>query len=271
MSDVVLRVSCADDSAELVTVVLFEWGATAVGEIDADGSSRLEAGFVSMNDARAAAAAIETWATDVDIATVEPTWVEQQREFLRPTKAGRWTIRAPWHGPEADDDGKTIVIDPGVAFGHGGHASTRVALELLDPIVDTVDRSVDLGCGTGVLAIAMGRVGAAVDAVELDPDAADTARLNVVRNDLRNYVVVHDADAAAWSGGPYDLAVVNVTIDVHRLLVATLAEAELIIATGVLEHQVDELLELHATRTVVRRQDLDGWSGLVLGWRSAED
>jgi ribosomal protein L11 methyltransferase len=142
----------------------------------------------------------------VDVATTEVAddWAERWRAFHQPvTVGGRLHVRAPWHppGPAGAHD---IVIDPGQAFGTGAHATTRMCLELLlDLDLDEPPGSVvDLGCGSGVLAIAAAKLGhGPVLGVDHDPLAleatAHNAAVNGVEVAVRGYDLTRDGPAPA--------------------------------------------------------------------------
>jgi ribosomal protein L11 methyltransferase len=90
-----------------------------------------------------------------------------------------------------------VIVDPGMAFGTGDHATTRSVLRLMADIIRPGDRVADLGAGSGVLAIAAAKLGAArVAAIELDPDAIDNAESNVRINDVEDRVFILLGDAA---------------------------------------------------------------------------
>ena len=274
MPDVRLRCECSAADAELVAYLLFENGALALTESDGSERSTIDAGFDTETTATLAAQVIAHPSRTIIVELVEPGWVTQQQAAIEPTAAGRWFIVAPWHSTtepsDAEHDLCRIVIDPGPAFGHGGHPTTAAALELLDRFVDQLGTAHDLGTGTGVLAIAAASQGVDVEAVEVSIDAAAVARRNVEVNQVQDRVRVHDADATEWSVPPVDAAFANVTIDVHRTIARTLDAAELVLLTGVLSHQVDELLSLHPDRTEVERVSRDSWVAVALRRHSAE-
>ncbi len=132
----------------------------------------------------------------VEVSTTEVAddWEDRWREFHRPLVLGaRLTVRPPWEAAGAQ--GLDIVIDPGQAFGTGAHWTTRLCLELL---LDLPERGelVDLGCGSGVLAIAAAKLGFdPVRALDYDPASLTATRQNAARNGVLLEVERHDLRA----------------------------------------------------------------------------
>ena len=165
------------------------------------------------------------------------------------TSAGGFTIHPPWLQPPANAE-RRIVIDPGPAFGHGGHPTTAMVLDLLATQELRGLTVGDIGCGTGVLGIAAARLGAErVWAIDNDPAARQMTQANAVANGTPIDLV--DAISAC------DLALVNVTIDVHEAL-APSVQATRILVSGILEDQVDRL-EAAYGRTLTTRRARDSW------------
>jgi len=141
-------------------------------------------------------------------------------------RVGRFLVRAPWHAPEAGT--LDIVIEPGLSFGLGTHATTRLPLMQLPDVLAPGMRAADVGSGSGVLAIAMALLGAArVEAVDRDASAVVEAADNVVRNGVTEVVAPLRAGSAADLAGPFDVvtanmggapSVVEIAPDVARLL-----------------------------------------------------
>lgn len=263
----VLTCEVGTDHAELVSVVLFESGALAVGEEIVGDKVRLRAGFSTEIEARDAVEAIQPWAR-ATVEMVAPTWQDEQRAGLAPVLAGEWFITTPEAADPAPAGTTHLRIDPGRAFGHGAHPSTRLLLELLHVAVSPSDRVIDVGTGTGVLALAAASRGAAVLAVDLDPVAVDCARSNVDRNETSGSVQVELMDGGATTTfGEHELALVNVTVDQHRRIAPSLVNVSDVLVSGLLEHQFEEACSLYDRRVEATRRD-DGW---VAAWLSAAE
>ena len=198
----------------------------------------------------------------VEIATTEVAddWADRWRAFHQPVAIGPLRVRPPW--AEARDG--DIVIDPGQAFGTGGHETTRLCLELLLEL-EPGDALVDLGCGSGVLAIAAARLGwSPVLALDFDPLAveatADNARVNGVDVEARRLDLRREPVPAAPT----------VVANLLRPLLLEVAPrgvaTDALIASGLLRHEADEVAAAFAAHDLVerRRTSLGDWSALLL-------
>lgn len=184
---------------------------------------------------------------------VEPGWEERWREFHRGSLVGPLWIGPPWEaGPVGVE---AIVIDPGLAFGTGSHATTRLCVELLCGLPRTA--LLDAGCGSGVLAIAAVRLGFfPVWAVDLDPQAVQAT----MRNAAANGVSVHTAMADALSDRLPDTpaAVANLTGAAVLAFAPRLPQATLV-TSGYLASDV----VAPDGRRRLRRLERDGWAADV--------
>ncbi len=119
-------------------------------------------------------------------------WAETWKRGLGPRRVGDRIVVAPsWTTPDVRDGDIVVVVDPQMAFGTGEHATTRGALRLLEKSVRPGDRVLDVGTGTGILAMAAARLGArSVLGLEIDAEAVETARANVERNGVDDRVEV---------------------------------------------------------------------------------
>jgi ribosomal protein L11 methyltransferase len=144
--------------------------------VEVDGATR------SAEDLKTALEAIG--ASSVSISPyVEQDWEIAWKQFFKPRRVGKRFLVVPsWEPVEAGADDLVLVLDPGQAFGTGDHPTTRMCLELLEPL-DLVGKSLaDVGCGSGILAIGAAKLGANVLAVDIDPIALEVAVENAQRN-----------------------------------------------------------------------------------------
>lgn len=184
-------------------------------------------------------------------------WLEAWRRDLKPVKAGPFVVLAPWHAWAGDE--QRIVLEPGMAFGTGHHETTRMALEALAERVRPRMRVLDLGTGSGILAIAAAKLGAEAEGVDIDaaviPHALENARINGVSPRLAEGTLESVA-------GPYALVVANLYAELHAWLAPDYAKAlepgGTLILTGILaerEPVVRKALEAEGFAPRQRRQE----------------
>ena len=153
-------------------------------------------------------------------------WEANWRQFFSPIWAtSRIVIHPSWIPVEVDSEQIAIVIDPKMAFGTGEHESTQLCLQMLEEMVRPGWRCLDLGTGSGILAIAAASLGAgSVRAVDPDPNAVHNARENVLRNGISESVVeVAAGGIDAADGELFDLIVGNIQSSVLRPILAPIA------------------------------------------------
>jgi ribosomal protein L11 methyltransferase len=259
--------------AETLSDALVEQGAHSVW-IDEPGRAtpRLHALF----DARADVAAALGAAAAAARSPVPPyraypvadqDWVRATQAQFAPQRIGaRLWIVPSWH--EAPAEGVVLRLDPGLAFGTGSHPSTRLVLAWLERVLAPGAAVLDYGCGSGILAIAAAKLGAArVDAVDLDPDALAATGANARAN--RAAVGVFAPDRLPL--GAYDVVLANILaqplILLAPLLAARTRTGGLIVLSGILEAQTGEVAAAYAPHFDTRiAGGEEGWS-LVQGTR----
>jgi ribosomal protein L11 methyltransferase len=170
-------------------------------------------------------------------AAIEPAeappvdWVARFREGFHAFRAGRFLIAPPWD-PAAERPGPdTLVVDPGRAFGTGTHETTRLCLAALESLATRgpLDRTLDLGAGTGLLAVAAARLGARlVVASDIDGEANDASRHHARLNDVRLAVVRADG-GRGFRPRSFDLVLANL---MTLLLVDRADEIRALLAPG---------------------------------------
>jgi ribosomal protein L11 methyltransferase len=200
-------------------------------------------------------------------------WSEAWKARIVAHELGALTVTPPWLS-EGRDPASTIVIDPGMAFGTGDHATTRGVVRLLPSVLRVGDVVADLGAGSAVLAIAAAKLGAArVYAIELDGEAIPDAEENVARNGVADRVHVFEGDAAAFLPmiGPVRVVLANiissVLVELLPLVAAHLTADGAAIISGILVEERAQMLDvLHATGWRVVREDAEDiwWSASIV-------
>jgi len=192
----------------------------------------------------------------------EVDWVARFREGFRPFRVGRFLVAPRWDAP-APSPG-LLVVDPGRAFGTGTHPTTRMCLRWIahhaEALAPSWRRTLDYGCGSGVLAIAAALYGArGIDAVDIDAGAVGAARANAAANGASVRCAT-----PGLAQGEYDLVLANILATPLRLLApllsAHVAAAGHLVLSGILWRQADELTQAYSPwlHLTVADQD-DGW------------
>jgi ribosomal protein L11 methyltransferase len=195
---------------------------------------------------------------------VADDWAERWRRFHEPVLVGgRVFVRPPW--AEARADTMDLVVDPGQAFGTGAHATTRLSLELMLEL-DPSGSFADLGCGSGVLAIAAARLGfRPVTAVDNEPAALEATRANAGANGVE-LDRVEEMDLRTAPPPRAETVAANLTRPLLLRLAALVAgPPRALILSGLLEEEADEVAAAFAPLRERRRLSAQGWSALLLG------
>lgn len=262
---VLVEVSCTPSDVELVSLALLENGAGAVEVLDSV-PPRLRAGFPSRAGAELALRGTDL-ADRAIIVTGRPGEGERWRESWAGAEVGRHLdVRPPWSN-RARSPGRTVIeIDPGRdVFGSGTHVSTTMALEELEVCVGEGDVAVDVGTGTGILAIAAVQLGAErAFALDIDAVAVHAARRNARRNGVGPRVNVA-------RGGPECVRIRPDGIMCNLLLGDQLGVARALVdmgarwavLTGILEYQTADVVTAWAPYEVRTARCRGGWSSLV--------
>ncbi len=196
-------------------------------------------------------------------------WSERWKQWHRPVEVasqGRGVrIRPPWE-PAMGSDGIDLVIDPGQAFGTGGHHTTRLCLELLLELEPSGSLA-DWGCGTGVLALAAARLGwSPVTAVDFDPAAVDATRANAEANGIAG-IRISRVDLTEESGPLAETVVANLIRPLLLRVASRMKEAPAqLIVSGLLREEADEIAAAFAPLGVREsaRREAGEWAALLL-------
>ncbi len=252
--------------------------AASLFEHDGGRARRLELIFGSLPDRDGVLEALGLADGEVETAlgALQPQdWVALSLAGLPPVEAGRFRLRGSHDAPRAGG-GVDLLIEAGEAFGTGHHATTRGCLLALHHLLETgaPRRALDLGTGTGALAIALARATRRpVLATDIDPVAVGVARANARLNGAAGLVTVVEADgfaAPTLRGRRFDLVIANILAGPLQAMaggiVRACAPGGAIVLSGLLEPQARGVLAAYRARgaRLVRRYALEGWATLVL-------
>ncbi len=197
----------------------------------------------------------------------EQDWAENWKKYYKPTRVGNHLVICPsWEKYNPQPEDLVIHMDPGMAFGTGTHETTSMCMDQLEYFVKRGQKCIDVGCGSGILALAAARLGAGdVLAIDLDADAVKVARENVVKNGLEGTVRTIHGDLLEKSDEKADVIVANIIADVICYLCgpakAHLNENGVFICSGIIrdrEADVKNALEVNGYQ-IVRRLEKGEW------------
>ncbi len=210
----------------------------------------------------------------------EEPWEVSWKEHYQPLEIGqRLQILPSWMEPE-DDARIPIFLEPGMAFGTGAHTTTRHCLEALERLVTDGISVADLGCGSGILAIAAARLGAGeVVALDIDAQAVALAQENAQRNGVGDRVKVLEGSLAelrsVGEGHAFELIVANIRASVLEDLIQSGISQDLtadgqIVMSGILEEQLDSILEKAKVGNLQTEQVMQAgdWRSVIFSKRS---
>jgi len=268
---IAVRVSPGANRAA-VAAALFAAGGQALQELGDDLLTQLPASTDTEALVRSVRAGSEDARVEITDAP-EVNWLEHFKQGIRAQELGSLVVAPPWLA-DRYDPARAIVIEPGMAFGTGEHATTRGVVRLLQAVLRPGDVVADLGAGSAVLSIAAAKLGAGrVAAIEIDPDAIGNAEENVERNGVADRVTVIEGDAALLLPlvAPVDLVLANiiapVLIELLPVIGDALRESRPAILSGILQDEREEMIAALAQRGWhVESEDCEDvwWSAVVV-------
>jgi ribosomal protein L11 methyltransferase len=260
-----IRAPAAD--AELVLAALLELAPSGVEQVDGDDSVEFAVygapgELPELDEGEAEVGGIRVTVSGEE---VPDDWAERWKRFHSPILvADRLYVRPPWEEAPIRPGVIDLRIDPGRAFGTGAHATTRLCLELLADL-DGKGSFCDLGCGSGVLAIAAAKLGyGPVEAVDSDRLAVDATSVNARDNGVA-LDVVRRANLREEAPPAADVVAANLMRPL-LLQVARLIDhrPKALILSGLLDHEADEVAAVFAPLQEQRRLSDRGWTALLL-------
>ena len=266
----ILTLTVPAAAAELAADRLWAAGAQAVEEREV-GEGRVELRTSLGNDDEVAAGRLgrvpDDWSCEfVDI---DPRPAETWREFARPiVVSDRLVIRPSWQPSDGALGVLDVPIEPGASFGLGDHPTTRSTAGVLDDLVRPGQHVLDVGCGSGVLAIIAARRGAArVVAIDIAEPAREATEDNARRNGVGD-VIEASTTPLGEIAGRFDLVLANILAPTLVALAPDLrrvtADDGRLVVSGVLADGYDHVVAALAPMRVVDQRDVDGWSAVTL-------
>lgn len=180
----------------------------------------------------------------------DSAWKDNWKEFFKPKKVGkRIVVKPTWYDYEAEADDLVIEIDPGMAFGTGTHETTSLCLRLMEDYMQDGDKVLDVGCGSGILAIAGAKLGSPdVLGVEIDPVAVEIAQENLKLNHVTDVARAQYGDLTRGIDFKAEIVVANLMADLVMMLSADVAKHILpggkYISSGILVEKRDQVADV---------------------------
>lgn len=205
----------------------------------------------------------------------ENDWANSWKSYYKPIRIGSHMVIVPqWESYEPGEGDIIVTMDPGMAFGTGTHETTRLVIGLLEKYVKPHCRVLDVGCGSGILAICAAKLGARLcRAYDIDPLAVRVAGENIAVNGVSDIVSCEVSDLlrnVSLEGGRYDVVCANIVADIIIRMspdvAKYIADGGVMIASGIITTRaadVEEALVSHGLKVVDRAEE-NGWCALVL-------
>lgn len=186
----------------------------------------------------------------IETTTIQDSdWENSWKDYFDILNIGEKFVIVPtWREYENEEDKYVINIDPGMAFGTGGHETTSLCIKNLEKYVKPHDNVIDVGCGSGILSIVASYLtDGNLKAVDLDKLAVDVSRENFALNNLENRIEVEEASLLTKETKKYDVIVANILAHIIELMLEDayklLEDGGYFITSGIIKDKKDELLE----------------------------
>ncbi|WP_298978997.1 50S ribosomal protein L11 methyltransferase [uncultured Campylobacter sp.] len=201
-------------------------------------------------------------------------WIEQYKKGVAPVAVGKFYVRPSWCERSQDCELIDLLIDPALAFGSGHHESTNMCLALLSELACDGMSALDVGCGSGILSIAMKKLGAKVSACDTDEQAVTATQQNAEKNGVQidkiwlgSVSSLGEQSSSAAAQPQFDLVVANIIADVILILSADLKKAlkpgGKLVLSGILEKYKDRIEQAFSDLNFVQMKKQNEWLSFV--------
>ncbi len=279
----IVVLQCSNEESEDAAGALWDEGALGIEERDAGSMLKAErpdavtlvAHFEDDDAARACVDSLKgMWALRAD-AVIGDAWRDAWKAFFKPIKVGErlWVCPSWEEVPTEAKAGIVLQIDPGAAFGTGTHETTQLVLRTLESLVKRDIEALDVGCGSGILAIAAAKLGARhVVAIDNDPQAIIVSDENAEINRVSDRIQASTTDVAEINQ-TFALVLANIEYKVLSVIAPALTRvteaAGTLVLSGLLAHQQADILACFPAFKLIERQQAADWIALVLCKTSA--
>ena len=201
-------------------------------------------------------------------------WLDEYKKGVAPVAVGKFYVRPSWCERSQDCALIDLLIDPALAFGSGHHESTNMCLALLSELARDGMSALDVGCGSGILSIAMKKLGAKVSACDTDEQAVAATQQNAEKNGVQidkiwlgSVSSLNEQSSSAAAQPQFDLIVANIIADVILILSADLKKAlkpgGKLVLSGILEKYKDRIEQAFSDLNFVQMKKQNEWLSFV--------
>lgn len=206
----------------------------------------------------------------------EEDWAEAWKQYFKPEHIGKIVIKPSWEVYSPTSDEIIIELDPGMAFGTGTHPTTRICIKLLQEIITSQTEMLDVGTGSGILALAGAMLGAKkIVATDIDPIAIKVALENVRRNRMEGFIEVYQSNLLERPlDFKFNLVVANIItnaiMEISSQLAKVLEPGGIFMASGIIEERFPEVVDCLTKQGFVMKKHIfeEGWVGLIAQFES---
>ena len=201
-------------------------------------------------------------------------WLDEYKKGVAPVAVGKFYVRPSWCESSQDPALIDLLIDPALAFGSGHHESTNMCLALLSELTRAGMSALDVGCGSGILSIAMKKLGAKVSACDTDEQAVSATQQNAEKNGvhidkiwLGSVLSLGEQSSSESAQLQFDLVVANIIADVILILSADLKKAlkpgGRLVLSGILEKYKDRIEQAFSDLNFMQMKKQNEWLSFV--------
>ena len=201
-------------------------------------------------------------------------WLDEYKKGVAPVAVGKFYVRPSWCERSQDPALIDLLIDPALAFGSGHHESTNMCLALLSELTCAGMSALDVGCGSGILSIAMKKLGAKASACDTDEQAVSATQQNAEKNGVQidqiwlgSVSSLNEQSSSAAAQSQFDLVVANIIADVILILSADLKKAlkpgGKLVLSGILEKYKDRIEQAFSDLNFVQMKKQNEWLSFV--------